>query len=84
MVVECEKEQSILADIRTYRADGLSYQRIANELTRQGVRTRTGREYSKQGIAQIYRAAAAIEDYLALAGKTKESYTCTDEKEVSE
>jgi len=56
-VVELETEQAILADIRTLRADGLSYQKIADELTRRGVRTRGGKGYSKQGIAQLLKVA---------------------------
>jgi site-specific DNA recombinase len=58
MVVKCEKEQSILTDIQALRADGLSYQKIANELTRRGVWTRGGKGYSKQGIAQLLKVVA--------------------------
>lgn len=58
-VVRCEKEQRVLADLQALRADGLSYQRIADELRARGVRTRTGRAYSKQGVAQLLKRAAS-------------------------
>jgi len=55
-VVANDREQAILADVEALRADGLSYQKIANALARRGVRTRKGTCYSKQGIAKMVRA----------------------------
>ncbi len=56
MVVECEREQSILADIGDLRSEGLSYQKIADELKRRGVGTRTGKPYSARGVWHIAKA----------------------------
>ena len=68
MVVADAQEQAILADVRSLRADGLSYQKIADKLTKRGVRTRSGRPYSSQGIGQLSRACTKYSQTGTFAG----------------
>lgn len=52
-LVQNKGEQAVMARIAELRADGQSLQMVADALTREGVRTRGGREFSRQGIAHI-------------------------------
>lgn len=52
-LVRNEEEQAVMARIEELRTDGQSLQMVADTLTREGVRTRGGREFSRQGIAHI-------------------------------
>ena len=54
-----EAEQSVIAEIRAQRAAGSTLERIANELTRRGVATKTGKSnrWTFQAAARILRRA---------------------------
>ena len=51
------EEQQILARVTELRSGGNSWQAVARTLTGQGIRTRTGGAFSRQGIRQIAKKA---------------------------
>jgi len=57
-----QEEQTVLRDLHKLRRGGMSYQKIADELARRGVMTRTGRPYTSQGIGHLYRTANLAEN----------------------
>lgn len=54
-LVPNEEEQKIMARIAELRSQGQSLQIVADTLTREGRRTRGGREFSRQGVRHIAR-----------------------------
>ncbi len=55
-LVPNESEQAVIADIRTMRANGRTLKQIAGELTKRGVRTKSGGDrWSHQTIHRIVR-----------------------------
>ncbi len=55
-LVPNESEQAVIADIRTMRANGKTLKQIAGELTKRGVRTKSGRErWSHQTVHRIVK-----------------------------
>ena len=61
-LIENLEEQAVLLDLHQLRRDGMSFQKIADELARRGVMTRTGRPYTSQGIGHLYRTAKQAND----------------------
>ena len=55
--LEDAEEQQILARVTELRQEGDSWQAVARTLTGQGIRTRTGGAFSRQGIRQIAKKA---------------------------
>ena len=56
-LVKDPDEQQILAEVTELRQAGESWQAVARTLTGQGIRTRTGGAFSRQGIRQIAKKA---------------------------
>lgn len=57
-IVPCEREQALIQDIVHMRAKGMSYQAVANNLTKQGRFTRKGTKWGQTQIIRIAKAAA--------------------------
>jgi DNA invertase Pin-like site-specific DNA recombinase len=59
-LIENEAEQAVVTDIQAMRGKGLTLKRIAGELTKRGVRTKTGKSkgWSHQAVARILGRAS--------------------------
>ena len=55
--VEHPDEQATLRALLAARAAGLSWAKVADKLNAAGHRTRTGRQWSRQGAAQVHATA---------------------------
>jgi DNA invertase Pin-like site-specific DNA recombinase len=57
-----ESEQAVIRRIRRMRSDGQTLQLIASELTRSGVRTKTGKSnrWTHQAVARILRRTDVV------------------------
>ncbi len=56
-LIEKPDEQRVLRRIESLRAEGQSWQAVANALTSDGLRTRKGGAFSRQGVHQIAKKA---------------------------
>ena len=52
-LVEVEREQAVIAEVRAYRASGLSLRKVAEELDRKGLRARSGRPFAPVQVARM-------------------------------
>lgn len=52
-LVECEREQEVIATVRELRASGLSLRKISDELARRGITARSGRPFGAKAISNI-------------------------------
>lgn len=57
LIVECAREQFVLAAIRRARAEGMSHQSIADHLAGNGMMGRSGSPFKRQTIARICNRA---------------------------
>lgn len=57
VLIENEREQTILKRVAQLREQGKTWQIIADTLTAEGVRTRRGTAFSKQGILKVAKGA---------------------------
>lgn len=56
-LVEDENEQAVIRRVAELRDEGASWQAVADSLTKEGVRTRKGSAYSRQGVHYLARKA---------------------------
>ncbi len=57
VLIENEREQTILKRVAQLREQGKTWQIVADTLTAEGVRTRRGTAFSKQGIGKVAKGA---------------------------
>jgi len=57
-VVECKKEQAILARVRVLRSRGITLQAISNKLALEGIFNRRNKKYAVASISTMLKVAA--------------------------